>query len=238
VRKGRRSRFGRTLDVLLTPPGAKTCNFNCAYCPLGPTEFPGRTDYPPEAAVVEAVARALRQDAGIDAISVAGHGEATLHPAFASIAAAISALRDRLTPRARLALLTNGSMLDRSHVAQGLGRFDVCSVKLDAGDGTTFRLMNGPSIPLTRLVATLERLPGVSLRATFVQDLDRTVENTTPRALAAWLDAVDRIRPASVDIATIVGTPARGTLLRVPPAVLQAIASRVAALGIEVRVAR
>jgi hypothetical protein len=74
------------------------------------------------------------------------------------------------------------------------------------------------------------------LQSMFVRDEEGVVDNTTPRAVDAWLAAVDQIRPESVDIYSLARTPARGTLLTVPKTVLDEIATRVTALGIPARV--
>jgi len=52
----------------------------------------------------------------------------------------------------------------------------------------------------------------------------------------AWIEAVDRVRPERVDIYTLARTPARKTLQPAPATVLEAIAARVAELGVRARV--
>ena len=60
----RSRRLGMSLGVNLSPPGRKTCNFNCAYCQYGWTDFPVRGAFPPSADVIEAVDRALERYGG------------------------------------------------------------------------------------------------------------------------------------------------------------------------------
>ena len=50
-------RFGRSLGVNLAPPGRKTCNYNCAYCQYGWTQFPTRGEFPRPSDVIDAVDR-------------------------------------------------------------------------------------------------------------------------------------------------------------------------------------
>ena len=229
-------RFGRSLGVNLTPAGCKTCNYNCSYCQYGWTDFPARGEFPRPADVIEAVGRALREDPDVDAITVAGNGEPTLHPAFAPIAEGLYRVRQQRAPNAKLALLSNGSTLNRLDVVYSLSRFDARCMKLDAGDATTFRLMNASTIPLGRLIGHLRTVGRLRLQSMFVRDAEQTVDNTTPRAVEAWLGAVDRIRPESVDIYTLARRPARASLLAAPPDVLDRIAARVVSLGIPARV--
>jgi wyosine [tRNA(Phe)-imidazoG37] synthetase (radical SAM superfamily) len=229
-------RFGRSLGVNLAPPGRKTCNYNCSYCQYGWTEFPARGEFPRPADVIDAVDQALKRDPDVDAITIAGNGEPTLHPAFAPIADGLYHVRLRRAPKAKLALLSNGSTLSRLDVVYSLARFDARCMKLDAGDATTFRLMNAAMIPLSRLIADLRAVGRLTLQSMFVTDREKTVDNTTPRALAAWFDAVDRIRPENVDVYTLARPPARGTLLAASRETLDRIAARVVSLGIPARV--
>ena len=225
-------RFGRSLGVNLAPDGRKTCNYNCAYCQYGWTEFPARGEFPRPGDVIDAVDRALADDPAVDAITLAGNGEPTLHPAFAPIADGLFYVRQRRAPQAKLILLSNGSTLGRLDVAYSLARFDSRCMKLDAGDATTFRLMNAAGIPLGRLIADLRGVGRLTLQSMFVQDSERTVDNTTPRAVDAWLEALDRIRPERVDIYTLARPPARSSLLAAPRETLERIAARVSALDI------
>lgn len=229
-------RLGRSLGVNLTPAGRKTCNYNCSYCQYGWTEFPARGEWPSAAAVIEAVDRALTDCPDVDRITLAGNGEPTMHPSFAPIVEGLFHVRARRAPKAKLALLSNGSTLNRLDVVYSLARFDERYMKLDAGDATTFRLLNAPSVPLARLLADLRSVARLTLQSMFVRDADRIVDNTTPRAVEAWLGAVERIRPEAVHLYSLHRAPARASLLPVPAAVLQAIADRVSSLGIPAHV--
>lgn len=232
----RSRRLGRSLGINLAPAGRKTCNYNCAYCQYGWTDFPAKGAFPRPSDVVEAVDVALKQNADIDSITVAGNGEPTLHPGFAPIVEGIFHVRNRRAPHAKMTLLSNGSTLNRLDVVYSLPRFDTRCMKLDAGDATTFRLMNAAPISLGRLVADLRSVAQLTLQSMFVRDSEGVIDNTTPRAIDAWLEAVERVQPQSVDLYSLARPPARGTLLRVPPSVLEEIATRVGALGIPARV--
>ena len=229
-------RLGRSLGVNLAPAGRRACTFACAYCDGSPEDAPGRPEWPRPVDVLEAVDRALAASGEIDSIIVAGNGEPTLHPAFAPIAEVLFHLRARRAPRAKLTLLSNGSTLNRLDVVSSLARFDARCIKFDAGDATTFRLVNRPSLPLGRLVADLRSVGRLTLQSMFVRDTHGVVDNTVPRAIDAWLEAVARIGPAGVDIQTLERRPAQPSLVKVPAAVLEEIAVRVRSLGVPARV--
>ena len=229
-------RLGRSLGINLTPAGRETCNYNCAYCQYGWTAFPAKGEFPRPCDVIEALDRALQQNADVDSITVAGNGEPTLHPGFAPIAEGMYHVRNRRAPKAKLTLLSNGSTLDRLDIVYSLPRFDVRCMKLDAGDATTYRLMNAGSVSLGRLIAGLRSVGHLTLQSMFVRDAHGVIDNTRPRAVDAWIEAVDRVRPESVDLYTLARPPARGTLQAVPSAALDAIAARVDAIGVRARV--
>lgn len=232
----RSRRLGRSLGVNLAPAGCKACNFNCSYCQYGWTSFPDKRDWPRPADVVEAVDEALAATPDVDHITVAGNGEPTLHPGFGPIAEGLFHVRARRAPNAKLALLSNGSTLNRLDIVYSLSKFDVRAMKLDAGDATTFRLMNASGLSLGRLISDLRSIGHLSLQSMFVQDEEGMIDNTTPRAIDAWLEAIDRVRPQSVDVYTIARSTARPSLRKVPAATLEAIALRVTELGIPARV--
>jgi wyosine [tRNA(Phe)-imidazoG37] synthetase (radical SAM superfamily) len=231
-------RLGRSLGINLAPAGRKTCNYNCAYCQYGWTDFPAKGDFPRPCDVLDEVDRALAQHPDVDAITVAGNGEPTLHPAFAPIADGLFALRNRHAPKATLTLLSNGSTLNRLDVAYSLARFDVRCMKLDAGDATTFRVINHGRVPLGRLISDLRYLGNVDLLSRFVRNEERTVDNTSPGAVDAWLSVVREINPRTVQICGQDWPSGGEPLAEVPITELEAIAARAHSLGIPAAVYR
>src|SRR5204863_8421668 len=105
--------------------------------------------------VVEGVDRGPARVREVDAFTLAGNGEPTRHPACAPIAEGLYGVRRRRAPKAKLVLLSNGPTLGRLDIVYSRARFDARCMKLDAGDATTFRLMNAATIPFGRLVADL-----------------------------------------------------------------------------------
>ncbi len=149
----RSRRLGRSLGVNLLPPGMKVCNMNCAYCQYGWTRGALRgkargNGWPSPSRVEAAVAARLRkaaaEDEWLDRLTVAGHGEPTLHPEFEDIAERLRSLRDQLAPGVRLAVLSNSTTAAWPDVRRGLATFDDRYMKLDAGDPITYARINGP----------------------------------------------------------------------------------------------
>jgi wyosine [tRNA(Phe)-imidazoG37] synthetase (radical SAM superfamily) len=237
----RSRRLGRSLGINLLPRGVKVCNMNCAYCQYGWTrgERPTnrrRKKWPTaprvEAAVAARLKRAAWDDEWIDRLTVAGHGEPTLHPDFEEVAERLCRVRDRLAPRIRLAILSNSTTAAWPHVRRALGLFDERHMKLDAGDPITYAHINGPGSSIAAIVDALSRLPRIIVQAMFVTDGRGRVDNTSEGAVSEWLTALDRIQPSRVHLYTIDRAPALTDLRPAPTHRLREIAERVRTAGI------
>ncbi|MDO8835872.1 MAG: radical SAM protein [Vicinamibacterales bacterium] len=242
----RSRRLGRSLGINLTPPNVKLCTFNCTYCQYGWTQpargggADGSETWPSPSAVARAVRAAIRGLAsrgdGVDRLTLAGHGEPTMHPQFPEVVEELRALRDELVPGVPIAVLSNASTLDRPGVREALLRVDERYMKLDAGDANTLRTVNGSTTPLDALVQRLADLPGIVVQAMFVKDRAGRIDNTTDMAVINWVVALQRIKPASVHIYTVDRAPAWPYLQAAPVTRLHEIAQRVRLAGIECEV--
>lgn len=234
-------RLGRSLGINVLPARRKVCSFNCVYCQYGWTDLRAdrRTlDWPSPDRVTAAVAAALRgRDRGwLDRLTLAGHGEPTLHPDFPAIVDGLRAVRAREAPGAKLAVLTNGSEIHRPEIRAALLRVDECCVKLDGGDADTVRRMNAIARDLTSFLDVLASLPGLIVQALFVRDPRGRCGNDSDEAVDRWVAAVARIRPRAVHLYTIARGTALPRLEPLPRERLEAIAARVAARGLDVAV--
>jgi len=235
----RSRRLGRSLGINVLPRAFKVCNMDCAYCQYGWTrDRPARRGpiHWPAPDRVDAVVRARLTAAAaagelIDRLTVAGHGEPTLHPSFEDIAERLCRLRDDIAPGIRIAILSNSTTVASATVRRGLAFFDERYMKLDAGDPVTYASVNGRR-SLDVVVDGLRNLPNVVVQAMFVRDLDGLVDNTIESAVDGWLRAVESIQPVGVQVYTLARPPANGRLTRVPVRRLREIAGRVRLLGI------
>ena len=236
----RSRRLGRSLGVNLLPAGMKVCNLNCAYCQYGLTRGVNRhrmatagwpTPAAVEAAVEERLARAAATNELIDRITVAGHGEPTLHPEFELVVERICAARDRVAPAIPLAVLSNSTTVGWPDVGKALKMFDERHMKLDAGDPITCSLVNGAGPSIADMVDGLARLPHITIQSMFVRDRAGQIDNTTDGAIGEWLQALERIRPSCVHVYTIDRPPARSSLYAVTRRRLREICGQVRAAG-------
>jgi wyosine [tRNA(Phe)-imidazoG37] synthetase (radical SAM superfamily) len=241
----RSRRLGRSLGVNLLPAGMKVCNMDCAYCQYGWTRGPRQpirrhgswpTPSQVEAAVAARLKWAAERNELIDRVTVAGHGEPTLHPAFAEIAERLCRVRETSAPPIRLAVLSNSTTAAWPDVRRGLNLFDERHMKLDAGDPITYARINGPGRSVRGIVDALRELQRIIVQAMFVDDRAGIVDNTSEGAVRAWLSALERIRPAQVHIYTIDRAPALNSLRPVTSRRLKEIAGLVHAAGFEAEV--
>ena len=237
----RSRRLGRSLGINLLPIGLKICNMNCAYCQYGWTRnqrlsATRSTRWPSPAQVSTAVAarlrRAARDDESLDRLTVAGHGEPTLHPEFEEIVERLVDVRDRLAPALRLAILSNSTTAAWPGVRRALGMFDDRYMKLDAGDPITYAQVNGLGSSIGTIVDALRDLPRIVVQAMFVSDGKDRVDNAAEGAVNEWLGAIDAIQPSRVQVYTIDRPPAFQGLRAVPMRRLREIAERVRARDI------
>ena len=223
------------------PPDEKLCTFNCLYCQYGWTRSTRRSEpaaaaWPSTGDVVRAVTAALddleRDASTIDRITLAGHGEPTLHPDFGAIVDALCELRSTRAPGTSVAVLSNSTTAGDPPIRAALSRLDERYMKLDAGDQDTLRHVNACAIPIDRLVASLRALPNVVIQTMFVSDATGRFGNTSERAVTAWLEALLAIRPEGVHLYTLDRAPAWPAFRPVAPAFLEEVAGRVRAVGL------
>lgn len=196
-------RLGRSLGINLSGVDRKVCSFNCVYCqyglarPIEPAEI--GVGLPSVADVLGQVERALKKPRTIDYLTFSGNGEPTLHPVFPEIVRGVLALRDKLRPDAKLAILSNASRVTDPEIRSALQRLDAPMMKLDAGDELTFQAINRPAQPirLADIVAGLSNLPNLMIQSML---LDGNISNVRGAAYAAWANLLVELNPRKVHI--------------------------------------
>jgi wyosine [tRNA(Phe)-imidazoG37] synthetase (radical SAM superfamily) len=241
-------RLGVSLGINLLPTKRKICNFDCIYCECGWTrdvEIP--ISRPPSR---EEVYKALdlklselkNKNHPPDVITYAGNGEPTLHPEFPGIIDDTLELRSKYFPQARIAVLSNATTISDPLVKAALLKVDQNILKLDSAIDSTIRIHNQPRVDIKadELIRNLEGFNGrVIIQTLFLRGTNkgRTIDNTTPAEIKAWLKALVKIKPSEVMIYTISrDTPEGARLNKVPLSELRKIASLVESKGIRTKV--
>jgi len=227
-------RLGASLGINLLPPGEKRCTFDCAYCHFGGTAGPPSPSdaFPTIDQVLSAVGIALHNLQGSPPafLTFSGNGEPTSHPQFLPIVEGVRALRDRLCPGSKLALLSNSTRLADARVRTALSLLDLRIMKLDAGTETVFRRYSRPleSLTLESVVHQLANLREVTLQTLFTGGAGG---NSDPEHVSAWIEKVAAIRPVGVQIHTLDRDWPSTELAPVAPAALHGIAARLHQVG-------
>lgn len=240
-------RLGVSLGINLLPTDSKVCTFNCIYCECGwtPKSYGSKVSLPGMDEVklrLEEILQKMSAERGLpDVITFAGNGEPTLHPQFAEIIDSTIELRDLYAPKARIAVLSNASVLHKKKVFEALLKVDDNIQKLDSAFEKTVQLMDSPRITfnLNNVVAQLKSFNGkVIIQTLFLKGRykGQIVDNTTSEEVSAWLKLLQEINPGQVMIYTIErDTPVDG-LEKVKPDILNEIAAKVREAGFEVQV--
>ncbi len=240
-------RLGVSLGVNLLPTDSKVCSFDCIYCECGwtPKKREQKVVLPSRELVRQKMDEKLnsmiQNDECPDVITFAGNGEPTLHPEFEGIIDDTIQLRDQLVPKARIAVLSNATMLHKPAVIRALLKVEDNIQKLDSGIEETIRRMDCPTsnFKLKEVVENLKSFQGkVIIQTMFLRGnfKAQAIDNTTELELTEWIKLVAEIKPSQVMIYTIDrDTPASG-LEKIKLDELQEIAGRVREIGIEVQV--
>lgn len=244
----RSRRLGVSLGINLLPLNRKICNFNCIYCECGwtsdyggkPSNLPSRSEV--RSSLENKLAEMKENNQAPDVITYAGNGEPTLHPEFPGIIDDSIALRNKYFPKARIAVLSNSTTLEKPEIRKALLKVDQNILKLDSAFDSTINLHNQPNrkIIAADLIEQLKKFEGkLVIQTLFLRGEFRgsRIDNTTPEELKEWLNALSAIRPQEVMIYTISrDTPEGGKLEKVSLKELKEIAEKVAALGIKTQV--
>jgi wyosine [tRNA(Phe)-imidazoG37] synthetase (radical SAM superfamily) len=200
----RSRRFGWSLGLDPLPFGL--CTYDCVYCQLGRTRtrsLGARMKWAPEqilAEVEQALARVGSE--ALDWITIEGAGEPTLYGGLGLLIRDLKALG-----AARVAVVTNGSLLHLPEVRAALAPADAVLPSLDAADERTFRAINRPH-PGLDLAAVIEGL--VEFRRSFRGALLVEVMlvdglNDSDRHLDRLATVLRRVQPDAVQV----GVPTR-----------------------------
>ena len=241
-------RLGVSLGINLLPNDSKLCSFDCLYCECGwnPEKGSVKAIFPARSEVKRMLRDKLvlmKSEGNLpDVITFAGNGEPTMHPDFALIMDDTLQLREELCPDARIAVLSNSTMLHKAKVVEALKKADDNILKLDSGIPETIAVLDQPvgRFDIVKVVKNLKQFEGTQIIQTmFIRGSFRgiKIDNTTEAELTAWIALLQEICPKSVMIYTIARDTPANDLRRVSTKVLENIARRVRTeTGLDVQV--
>lgn len=207
-------RLGVSLGINLLPNDCKLCSFNCIYCECGwnpdprtvKVKLPAREDV--KLALEIKLKEMASQNELPDVITFAGNGEPTLHPKFSEVITDTLMLRDLYAPSARVAVLSNSTMLFKPEVVEALKKVEDNILKLDSAVAETIQLMDAPvgHFDLNKVVKQLASFNGkLIIQTMFLRGTvdGKSFDNTTEPEVAAWIDLLRQINPERIMIYTI-----------------------------------
>ncbi len=237
-------RLGISLGINLLPTNAKVCTFNCVYCECGfnfapkDAHIPTRDEVKSELIATLSGMKANHEP--LDVITFAGNGEPTIHKDFAGIIDDTFAARDEFYPNVKISVLSNSTQIDKPVVFAALNKVDNNILKLDSAIDETIQLLNQPgsnTITAAWLIDHLTKFEGnVIIQTLFLHGIvdGKTINNTTSDEVAAWLKALEMIKPKQVMIYTLDRDTPTDTLQKATHEQMEAIAKQVETLGFSV----
>lgn len=240
-------RLGVSLGINLLPTDIKVCSFDCIYCECGrnPKKYEKKAVLPSRTEVKLQLQKKLEEMKAEnllpDVITFAGNGEPTLHSEFAGIIDDTIKLRNLLAPKARIAVLSNATMIHKKQVSQALLKIEDNIQKLDSAFEETINLLDCPNknFSLTKTVDQLITFQGnVIIQTLFVKGSykGQTVDNTTEKEISAWIKLLKLIKPSQVMIYTIARDTPTESLEKVSLDKLNEIAEILKASGFKAQV--
>lgn len=231
-------RLGVSLGINLLPNDCKLCSFNCIYCECGwnpdprtvKVKLPAREDV--KLALEIKLKEMASQNELPDVITFAGNGEPTLHPQFPEIINDTLMLRNLYAPSARVAVLSNSTMLFKPEVVEALKKVEDNILKLDSAVAETIQLMDAPvgHFDLDKVVKQLASFNGkLIIQTMFLRGTvdGKPFDNTTVPEVAAWIDLLSQINPERVMIYTIARDTPSNSLEKISIGDLNKIATQV-----------
>lgn len=240
-------RLGVSLGINLLPNDCKLCSFNCIYCECGwnPESYKSKINFHPKELVKEKLNQKLiemsKNNETLDVITFAGNGEPTLHPEFSEIINYTIEIRDKVFPKARIAVLSNSSMIHKKSVFEALNKVDDNILKLDGGTQETIINLDQPvgNYNLERTVDLLSKFDGnLIIQTLFIRGNynNKVIDNTTEEEVEAWIGHLQKIQPKEVMIYTISRDTPSENLEKISLEELQQISKKVEAAGFKTQI--
>ncbi|MBE6346528.1 MAG: radical SAM protein [Lentimicrobiaceae bacterium] len=240
----RSRRLGKSLGINLMPEIGKICSFNCIYCECGWNPEKRLISNLPKKEVFETVLEdKLKEIAGSanepDSITFSGNGEPTLHPDFAEIVDITIRLRDKYVPKAKISVLTNGTMLHKKDIFDAISKIDNNIIKLDGGTYETIRNIDKPNVDfdLDKYISILQKFNSdLVIQTCFLRGEHNgvVIDNTTEKEVSLWVEHIKKIKPKKTMIYAIERDTPEKNLSKISKRELEDIADRVREYGFDV----
>lgn len=239
-------RLGNSLGINLLPTNSKVCTFDCVYCECGKTDDCKSVPILPTREEVKEQLNAIltersQNNLPIDTITFAGNGEPTMHPQFVDIISDTLAIRNQLSPNARIAVLSNANLIGKPQIRMALSMVDDNILKLDSGIDKTIQQINQPmcDFDLNELIIAFQQFENnFTIQTMFIkgEHNGQLIDNTTDVEINTLIEKYKLIKPEKIMIYTIEREPASSNITAVSKDKLQQIAEKIRLAGFEVSI--
>jgi GTPase len=192
-------RLGFSLGVDIIPH--KTCSFDCLYCQLGGgmKRTMRRFNWVDMNVFKYQLHRCIKQNPGIDCITISGSGEPTLHKNLDKI---ISAIKSVTCNRYPVCVITNSSLLYRKAVRDELKKADIIIPSLDSATVDSFRKINRPhkGAALSKIITGLINLRKEFKGKIYLEIMLMAGINDSRLQALALKKAIGKIKPDKVQL--------------------------------------
>jgi len=191
-------RLGNSLGI--DPLPSKTCNYQCIYCQLGKTtNFTNiRKNFFPKEEIISEMERAIElHENSIDYITFVGSGEPTLYKDLKELI-----IKAKEFSKEPIAVITNGSLLNKKEVQDALMLSDLVLPSLDAGDKQLFIRINRPhpSIKFKDMIEGFINFRRIFNGKFWIEVMLIRGINDSKEELLKIKEKIDLINPDRVDI--------------------------------------
>lgn len=200
-------RLGRSLGIDLLPK--KICNFDCIYCEVGATTqlTCERKEYVPTDDIIREIEEFCADPdrlAMVDVVTVTASGEPTLHSGLGRI---LRFLKERTGKP--VAVLVNGTNLNREDVVGDLCNADVVIPSLDTPRPASFRKLNRPArcVDLDEMIEGLVKFSHTFNGELWLEVLIAGGINDAPEDIEALIGVIRRMRLSRVQLNTVARPP-------------------------------
>ena len=199
-------RFGKSLGIDLSP-STKQCNFDCLYCELDPADtMDSYSDIVPVDDIISALESAMVKHTPVDFITLTANGEPTLYPHLSELIDRI----DTLKGDTKTLILSNGSTISDSSVADALLKLDVVKLSLDCATNRCMRKLDRShkGITVEDIMDGMLRFRSRYEKPLIIETLFVKSINDKSAGIEKLSEFFLRLQPTRIDIGTIDRPPA------------------------------
>jgi wyosine [tRNA(Phe)-imidazoG37] synthetase (radical SAM superfamily) len=198
-------RLGLSLGVDIIPN--KLCSLDCVYCEVGITDKRGlaRKEYLPANEIITEVKQVIKEYPNIDHITISGSGEPTLNSKIGDIIHGI-----KQNTKIPIAILTNGTLLDRPEVRQEIMEADIVSPSLDAVTPEVFEKIDrpNPNLKIDKIVNGIRQFRKEYHGRLWMEILFVRGINDHDEEVLKLKQVIDEINPEKIHLNTVIRPPA------------------------------